>query len=182
MSFIIQVSNPRIRQARQATVETLARAIEDAFHLDSEDAYFIWNGVPVRVSYKYDLSVMIDDAVPMLTTLISTSVGRYEVNWGSDTFRSEWTLSWAGDALEIASVWVRTAGNYDTILNERANVDTTVESFINEWTSLLRRVADSLRRAEIGTEDPLYAQMMSIIDRPGAGHGYLYARDVADRR
>ena len=103
--FAIQASNPTVMSATGQRVKTLASAIPAIFPVTTEEAYMVWNWVPVRISYKYDLYVLIDD--------IPYTVRREDVlsrcGWSpfeGTTFHSRiaatWvngTLAWDGSAL-----------------------------------------------------------------------------------
>ena len=68
MSFYIQASNPRISYTVMPEDETLSDAVESAFLSDSENAILVWNYVNVPLSYKYDISYMIDDILNLLSS------------------------------------------------------------------------------------------------------------------
>src|SRR5437016_710667 len=115
MNFEIQACNPKTRKPTEIRVEDLAAAIQAVFRLDSEDAILFWNWVPVRISYKYDLSVMIDDLLTLLNDLLSVPGGRRSVYWGSNTFQAEWHLVWADGRVAITAQWESVAGNYEEL-------------------------------------------------------------------
>ena len=76
MYFAIQVCNPIIQVSLEKQVEYLEEAIETIFSEDTEDAYFLWNWIPIRVSYKYDLSIIIEDILILLDDLLSSEQAR----------------------------------------------------------------------------------------------------------
>src|SRR5262245_47085586 len=84
-SFAIQASGPLVVPRPGHRVATLAEAIDAIFPAATEDAYMLWNWIPIRVSYKYDLYVMIDDIAELLGRLLSIAAGDHRVFWGSNT-------------------------------------------------------------------------------------------------
>ena len=69
-NFCIQVSNPNFLPSAEE-VEYLYQAINTIFPERTETAYLLWNSIPVRIDYKYDLYVLIDDIPPLLDALLS---------------------------------------------------------------------------------------------------------------
>lgn len=153
MTFRIQACNPKILSPRDRQVADLAAAIQAIFRPATEDAFLLWNGVPIRINYKYDLSVLIDDLLPLLDTLLSSTTGSRLVYWGSDTFRAEWVLNWAGDNVQIATQWHSVAGNYQELLNSRSRLDVSHRVFLQEWRAPLRKVMDQVDKADLNFAD-----------------------------
>ncbi|BAY41833.1 hypothetical protein NIES2111_62290 (plasmid) [Nostoc sp. NIES-2111] len=71
MSFYIQVSNPIFLYSPSEIVSDLAEAIQVIYPMETEKAFIIWNHTYIPLSYKYNLSVIIDDILPMLSDLTS---------------------------------------------------------------------------------------------------------------
>jgi hypothetical protein len=93
MSFGIQVGNPKILSAEGIICSDLRGAIEEIFPLHTERALLVWNHIYIPICYKYDLSILIDDIIPLLTFLLEHEEGEYRVNWGSNTFHSDWIIN-----------------------------------------------------------------------------------------
>ena len=55
MPFEIQVCNPAIRDRSHEERESLSSAMIAVFPEHTEDAYLVWNWVPVRMNYSSDL-------------------------------------------------------------------------------------------------------------------------------
>lgn len=95
MSFYIQASNPRTNSIANPNDKTLADAIETIFLLNTESAILMWNYISVPLSYKYDISYMIEDILLLLDALRSRENGEMTIHWLPDTFRCNWTVQWA---------------------------------------------------------------------------------------
>src|SRR5258705_95085 len=102
MRFWIQAGNPRHFPILGKDVSDLSEAIEEIFPMETEDAIIVWNQSLIPISYKYDLSVMIDDVLPMLARLLDRTSGSDQVNFGSDTFQTDWSLNWTEGDLSIS--------------------------------------------------------------------------------
>jgi len=135
--FAIQASNPTVISATGQRVKTLASAIPAIFPVTTEEAYMLWNRVPVRISYKYDLYVLIDDIPPMLSQLLDRDAGTHEFGWGSSTFSARWQLNWSEGQLRIAARWRSVAGGYESLLNTRSELVFGQNDFVYEWKALL---------------------------------------------
>ncbi|NXY96852.1 hypothetical protein HYE82_21185 [Streptomyces sp. BR123] len=68
---------------------------------ESEDAVLVWNQVPVPLTYRYDIAVLLQDLVPLLEGVRRPEFSAAEVFWGSDTFSAEWKLAREGGDLRI---------------------------------------------------------------------------------
>ncbi|MCP2727256.1 hypothetical protein [Limnofasciculus baicalensis] len=147
--FAIQVGNPLVKSTKQEQVEYLYQAIKTIFPDDSENAYLLWNLVPVRIDYKYDLYVLIDDIPPLLNALLNSERGSHRVGWGSNSFNAEWNIEWADGIIKIASHWHSVAGAYEALLNSRSQLEMEKDLFLSEWKALLRKIIEAIDFSEI---------------------------------
>lgn len=60
MDFFIQVSKPICLNKFDKKDKTLSDAMETIFPLLTEKAIIMWNHIPILLSYKYDISFMLD--------------------------------------------------------------------------------------------------------------------------
>jgi hypothetical protein len=148
MFFAIQVSNPAILSVKKKRQEDLAEALNAIFPDKTEEAYILWNWVPVRVSYKYDLSVMIEDILNMLIFLTASESGSYRVSFGSSTLNAEWQLNWNDNQLTIFSNWHSPADFYTDLLNSRNKLEINRDAFLWEWKAVLRKVIWAIENGE----------------------------------
>ncbi len=142
--FTIQVGDPLVKSTKQERVEYLYQAIETIFLDDTENAYLLWNLVPVRIDYKYDLYVLIDDIPPLLNALLNSEQGSHRVGWGSSSFNAEWNIEWGDGILKIVSQWNSIAGAYEALLNSRSKLEMEKNLFLSEWKALLRKIIEAI--------------------------------------
>ena len=69
LNFYIQASNPRFQDSINIYDESLSDAIESVFPLNTENAILVWNYISIPLSYKYDISYMIEDILQLLDEL-----------------------------------------------------------------------------------------------------------------
>ena len=142
--FRIQTSAPRTAkpQAVLGQADSLSDVIESLYLPNTEKAYLQWNWISIPLCYKYDISILIDDIVPMINELVAKGAGDYELTWPSDTFRATWRLSWQGGDLEIQAAWESVVGGHDIVkaLNNTPFLKMSKNGFLGEWASLLENV------------------------------------------
>ena len=103
MVFVIQAGNPALRRPAENEFEELSTAIQAVFPMDTEASIMFWNWVPIKLSYKYDFGVMMDDLLPMLDNMLDSGHGATSVYWSSSTFTADWHLQWANGRLSIGA-------------------------------------------------------------------------------
>ena len=129
MKFCIQTSNPKWEINKYDANNTcLSEAIEDAFILNTENAFICWNHIYISLSYKYDISYMIDDVLKMISKIQENNHGELTICWLPDTFRCDWKIEWKSGEIYIISHW-----------------ESIVVQFTNEWKKLLEIIIDVLQ-------------------------------------
>lgn len=103
--FVIQAGSPRSWDRIDDDEESLGDAIEEVFMLHSEDAILRWNGISLSLGYKYDVSLLVEDLLPIIEELQSRTSGEIANHWVSNTFAHNWIFKWTGDRLTIHSEW-----------------------------------------------------------------------------
>lgn len=146
MDFFIQVSKPICLNNYDNADESLADAMETIFPLLTEGAIIMWNHIPIRLSYKYDISYMLDDILDMLLMVRTKEKGKMEIQWLPDTFRCDWKLQWNEGTIEIKSEWGGIIGDLEKILNKNSEVCLEVDEFRREWKKLLELVIRNLKK------------------------------------
>jgi hypothetical protein len=175
MDFAIQVCNPFVKKPRKSHFQDLSEALSEVFAGDTEDGFMLWNWVPIRVSYRYDLSVMIDDLLPFLTRLVDSVKGSWRVYWGSNTFKAEWLVYWADGQIRITTHWDSVAGNYEDLLNSRNILDIGQDTFLREWKLLLRKVIEAVEFAQVTVADRSSLDSLYSVERSIPELGRMYA-------
>ena len=164
MTFFIQASSPAVVAEVDASEDDLREAIEDVFEFETEDAILNWNGVSVVVSYKYDISVMVDDLVDMLLAVQSTSVGSLVVTWPSNTFQATWHITWDERGLACTATWNSVSGGVEDVLSKTGDINLSRGAFLAEWKAPLERVVSALRRAGYSARElPRLEQIEQIL-------------------
>ena len=168
MEFFIQVSKPICLNNYDNADESLADAMETIFPLLTEGAIIMWNYIPIRLSYKYDISYMLDDIVDMLLMIRTKEKGKMEIQWLPDTFRCDWKLQWNEGTIKIKSEWGGIIGDLEKILNKNSEVCLKVNEFRGEWKKLLELVIKNLKNSgyqenQIRNMDKLLVEYLSLI-------------------
>ena len=138
MKFRLQTGNPETLKVESA--EDMADATGQMYPMDTEDAILFWNRIPVRLEYRYDIPVLLDDLVPLLEEVQDPNFSQTQVHWGSDTFSTEWRIARESDSLWIDTRWDSVHGRYEFLLNERSQLTVSIDSFVAEWLKVLRRI------------------------------------------
>lgn len=146
MIFCIQASNPKIMFEFDEEDHDLSAAIETIFPMMTEDAIMVWNNIHIPLSYKYDISYMINDIVNMLKQLRESFIGELTISWLPDTFRSDWILRWEDNLINIKTNWEETNGDLTEMLNKFSNITISKQDFICEWKKFLEIIINGLER------------------------------------
>jgi hypothetical protein len=171
--FFIQVSNPIVLK-NSGSAADLADAIETIFPAETEDSILWWNRIPVRMNYKYDLSVLIDDVLPLLNALVESDTGINEVHWGSSSFQGTWKVTWNREKLKVQAIWGNVAGRYEDLLNGRAELELGRDDFLAEWKTLLCKLRTAIAESGIKIEDDSSVCELAKIDDSIPRLGCLY--------
>lgn len=177
MPFQIQVSNPIAIRSSSQKVEDLSEAIETIFPMKTENALLVWNGYYIPINYKYDLSVLIDDLLPLLSELLTVNEGSYEVEWASDTFRADWRLDWADGHITIVAQWLDVLADLEGLRNH-STIEMDLELFLYEWKGLLRKVRDALRLVDIEVSDEESYSTLRWVESSIPKLGQLYQPSI----
>lgn len=152
MQFAIQVGHPTILYPETRPAPDLAYAIEELFPMDTEELILHWNNIPVRIGYKYELSVLIDDLLPLLSAILRTDQGRYKVAWDDPSFSAYWFLAWDKDQMTIEAEWHSVAGDYEALLNNHNCVKISKDAFLAEWKGLLSKLIQAINLTDLQIE------------------------------
>lgn len=146
-SFVIQAGNPRTLQQFDADDESVADALQTVFPLQAEDALLNWNGIFVPLSYKYDVSLMIEDAVALVREVLHHSSGQMTVHWPSNTFAATWRVSWTREVVKIDADWMQVVGGTEALLRAKPAVAVAKADFVAEWKKLFETTIVALDRS-----------------------------------
>lgn len=174
MNFFIQANNPRYGTSISGDDASLADAIESAFPLATESAIMFWNYIGVPLSYKYDISYMIDDVLKLLSNLQNQNHGRIMIRWLPDTFRCDWIIVWKEQRMVIESKWEHTMGHLEKVLNETPSISLSISEFVKEWKAILIILEKAL--TSCGYNEKSFYAMKQLVEqrRSIQGNGVLY--------
>ncbi|KAB1438069.1 hypothetical protein [Candidatus Galacturonibacter soehngenii] len=177
MLFCIQASNPQVTEIYDSSVYDLSTAIESTFPMRTEKAIMVWNNIYIPLCYKYDISYMINDVIDMLKVLREKQEGKIVIHWLPDTFRSDWTIVWKDDTVDITSFWGNTVGNVSEMLNCQAIVSMNKIDFINEWKQLIYNILEGLNKCKYNENN--LPDIRGLIDEYSliSGKGILYEQN-----
>ncbi|AWM79933.1 hypothetical protein DKL61_05930 [Gammaproteobacteria bacterium ESL0073] len=117
MIFSIQVSNPTYSTITNNDYDSIGDLLEDIFPLNTEQCIMFWNHVCIPLSYKYDISIILDDIIFIINEVSNNTNGYLEIDWPSNTFSAKWYISWDSVDLKINTKWYNIVGNIESILN-----------------------------------------------------------------
>jgi hypothetical protein len=173
-AFIIQASNPRAELIHDIEDESLSDAVQAVFPMETEDMLMVWNGIYVPLSYKYDVSLMVDDILDLCGNLLAATEGHRVIWWPSNTFAAVWDVKWCSNVVTIKAQWHRVVGGTEALLAAKPCISIPVDDFLAEWKRPLELVADALRGAGYTQEQ---ISRVSDIDEAVVKlpmHGQLY--------
>jgi hypothetical protein len=152
MKFLVQASDPRPSALVSPDDSSLGEAIETIFPLSTDFALLVWNNVYIPLTYKYDISVIINDIIAMLGAVVARDEGSITVFWPSNTFCTRWALTWSATDLAITTTWESVIGGTESMLNKMPSLNLDKNTFLLEWKPLLDKIKQSVLMAS-GTVD-----------------------------
>lgn len=137
----------------------------------------MWKHIPILLSYKYDISYMIEDILDMLIAIRTEKHGEMVIHWLPDTFRCDWKISWDETTIKINAEWGGIIGDFEAMLNKNQEIYVSIEEFGNEWKNLLGIVVNSMKKCgykeeQIRNMDKLLTEYNEI-----RGSGILYKEE-----
>lgn len=126
---------------------SLSDAMYVAFPPEADHCLLIWNHIFIPVSYRYDLSLMIDDCLDLTAALSAPGPVHFDVDWPSNTFAAHWDVEAFDDTVRIESSWETVLGSLAPLLNERSSLGTGRTEFLSEWRRLYAVLDERLHAA-----------------------------------
>jgi hypothetical protein len=142
--FTLHLGVPAFVATREESDSTLSDAVQTVFPLD-ERAFLEWNGLTLPLSYKYDISVMLEDIIEMVLAVRKTESGMFQVDWPSSGFPFHWAIKWNASEVEVHAQPRHEPGAVDLVGREGVRVDRG--SFLGAWRALLGTVLSCLEGA-----------------------------------
>ncbi|TDU62447.1 hypothetical protein EI77_04715 [Prosthecobacter fusiformis] len=166
MNFWIQASKPINKKGIDKSDATIADAIETVFPLQTEYAFMIWGSIPIPLSYKYDLSCLIDDAMDLCESLMDSHTGEMIIHWPSNTFNAKWQMTWNQVIIEIHSDFEAVIGGAENQLNLLPEIQMSKVDFLSEWKLPFQIISDALEDAGYTSREiPELIRLQKIINR-----------------
>lgn len=179
--FWIQVSNPIILETYDCHCTDLSDAIQSMFPMETETAFIVWDCLSVPLSYKYDLSIIIDDLLPFLDRLINDDSGSDLIMFSSSSFMVDWQINWSDNSVNIESSWKEIAGGCRgllTCLNERNTLNIDLNLFLSEWKRLLQILMIAIEQSGVVIQDTSAVQQLKNIESQIPSLGRLYSTEA----
>ncbi len=145
--FKIQLNNPIVLITTLEEDTHIGMATETIFPMDTEDAFMIWNNISIPITYKYDVSIMLNDMIDIIKFMKDENKNKMSNHWASNTFVSEWFLTKNSGQVHIESNWGDTHGNLGSQLNENSELTLDANHFVAELKSMICFVKKCLEKA-----------------------------------
>jgi len=172
--FWIQTSNPKSNGVFNGDAKKVADAIYSIFPLETEEAILAWNATRIPLSYRYDISTIVDDILLMVLTIKQDDFSDWAIFWPSNTFSAEWFFKAEGTDIIIKADWHSGVADVKK-LNEANTIKMGKNEFLYEWKALLDVLISHLTKcgysaANLEDMDALIEARDSI-----SGYGRLYS-------
>lgn len=173
MIFAIQISNPIYSNSVDNHYDMIGELLEDVFFLNTEQCIMYWNHICIPLSYKYDISIILDDIIFMIEELSKATDGHLEIDWPSNTFSAKWRISWVNENIKIISEWYCIVGNIENELNKVNNINIKKSKFLAEWKKLIEKIIEVTNETNYPDKDNILFDLYRVnglIDQ----YGVLY--------
>lgn len=147
LEFYIQASNPDMIRECDPADESLSDALQAVFASNTERLIMIWNGIFIPLSYKYDISLMVDDILVLCSEMLAAESGSQRIGWPSSTFTVVWDVEWSGATVSVNGLWNCVIGGTEAQLARKPGILMPRVEFLSEWKRPLEIVLNALREA-----------------------------------
>ncbi|AUX36279.1 uncharacterized protein SOCE836_084860 [Sorangium cellulosum] len=159
----------------------MSDAIQTVFPMETERAILVWNHVYLPLSYKYDISLMVDDIVKICEDMLLMNHGTRLVHWPSNTFAAVWDIAWEPMVVSVEAQWSRVIGSTESILACRPRISISREDFLAEWKAPLDVVLVALETAGYTPKQIAELHRLKTVVAQLPQYGHLYRNDDASR-
>jgi hypothetical protein len=163
MTFFIEPGQPTPLKAQQIIAADLSDALQDIYSMDDNNrVYLIWKTYRIPLCYKYDLSIIIEDILLMLQSLLDSN--HQTISFGSNTFNCTWSMKWNKCHITITAKWNSVVGNIEKELNELTPNTIETSHFIKQWYPILLNIKKGIEYSEIAMIDrESYTQLTHLL-------------------
>jgi hypothetical protein len=153
MSFYIQVSNPTFLRPNESYDDSFKEVIEAIFPYEAEYAFLVWHGLPIPLRYKYDIGMIFNEVLSLLSLLLSKEeIPGFPFTLSCFAFTASWYVRCTSDSLKIESEWGKVTGEYEDWLNKHSQLEIKKSVFMAEWKMLLRKVIEAIEQSDLKVE------------------------------
>lgn len=132
---------------------SLSDALEEVFPAGTGLCVMQWNGLFVPLSYKYDVSWILADALDMVERFdAEQEPTSFNVSFPSNTFRVDWRVVADEGTVSIDPVWHSVLGGLSELLRERSPLSVPLSSFLAEWRHLFAVVLRAIQESGLRSE------------------------------
>lgn len=178
--FLFQIGFVEGIVEQSKSFRNFEKAFQHLFRRNKEYAVFLWNGLPVRLSYVDDIPFMLEDILNALNFLLSSKgVSPLFVRFKTTNIEMEWNIKIDGDWVDIDSHWIKLPDNYEAALNQVCLLRTPKPFFLWEWKLLLEQCVKAVHDSNttfLGKRSKLLFQQLKNIESkiPKRGRFYRY--------
>jgi hypothetical protein len=158
----IQISNPRLLGIKDDNDSNIEDAIETIFPSNTEYAFLIWNNIFIPLSYKYDISKMINDFI-FLEKFIDSNEEEINIYWASNTFSSIWKLQKKQNMIKIQSKWNCVLGSLIDLLNTKSEIVVDSKQLNMELYKMLKFIKLSLDKCNYNNKLIDYFELENLV-------------------
>jgi hypothetical protein len=155
--FFLQAGSPSSLAVLDPDALDLSLASQRVFPWVTEPLVMFWHGAPVALSYKYDVSVMLEDVICLVGEVSCSAEGFRALEWANSGFFARWILRWGAGRIQVVHEWMdphearpEAAFALEAL---RRPVALPVVDFLAEWRRPLEIVSAALLDAGYGAED-----------------------------
>ncbi|SMP35267.1 hypothetical protein [Chryseobacterium profundimaris] len=135
--FEIILNHPRIDKKKTLTkFKSVGELIENIFPFSEDYLYVKWRGISIPVSYKYDLSMILEDFV-YIVKFLESSENLLSLAFPSNTFDVEWNMRKEYGKIIIQSKWNTVLSHNEKILNENSYLIVDIDTFKSQIFKML---------------------------------------------
>lgn len=172
--FYIQTSNPQVLICTEV-VPSIRNVPSLIFPRRTENAFVFYNSHPLRLDYKYDLGLMIDEIIQMMQALFEDDFSSYECHFNSDGFMYGFDIINKGPKLEVSIVDRFVIGG-GLPYNMKHTIHISKEQFLAEWTMLIFKLFNCILKSGISIEDSKFDDFFADLQHKVKSKGVLYCQ------
>jgi hypothetical protein len=156
-SFFIHVPYLETFENGNIEEETHREILTRAFEPTRENAFWIWNQLPIAFNYSSDLPQLIDTIAELLSILKQQPEGKTIIHFNCPSFACDWNVKWNDKFVLIDAQWQHIAGGFEAALNDEVlpthQLTLLKSEFLAEWKVLLQQCVRVLTSKRVKMND-----------------------------